>query len=218
MVTTLTDENDPYDGQTSLREAIAYANLGAASGDSIEFQSGLSGTISLSSTLNITKALTIDGPGAATLIIDGNNATQIFNIDDGNPATSLPVSISGLTLTRGRAVNDVGGAIRNSENLTLTNSTLTGNSASYGGGIFDRGTVTLTNCTLAGNSAGSDGGGIFNSSARLTLTNCTLPATRPPTAAAASRQQRHGDADQLHPVGQLRRRRRRRHRQRARHG
>ena len=38
--------------------------------------------------------------------------------------------------------------------LTLTNSTVSGNSATvFGGGIFNDGTLTLTNSTVSGNNA-----------------------------------------------------------------
>ena len=85
------------------------------------------------------------------------------------------MAISGLTLTRGNAGTANGGAIFNAEDLTLTNSTLLGNSATGGGGIFNSGMLTLTNSTLSGNSAtgGSAGGGITNSGS-ATLTNSTL--------------------------------------------
>jgi hypothetical protein len=63
--------------------------------------------------------------------------------------------------------------------LSITNSSLSGNSASYyyyylgnGGGIYNSGTLTLTSSTLSGNRAGS-GGGISNSGT-LTITNSTL--------------------------------------------
>ena len=49
---------------------------------------------------------------------------------------------------------------------TLTNCTVSGNSASKGGGVYNgvhdnrRTTLTMTNCTVSGNSAaGNDGGG-----------------------------------------------------------
>ena len=49
----------------------------------------------------------------------------------------------------------------------MTNSTLSGNTATGGGGgIVNDGTVTVTNSTLTGNSAASGGGGIFNMAAR----------------------------------------------------
>ena len=43
----------------------------------------------------------------------------------------------------------------------------------FGGGIDNSGTVTLTDCTLSGNSA-AIAGGINAFSGRVTLTNCTV--------------------------------------------
>jgi hypothetical protein len=69
----------------------------------------------------------------------------------------------------------------NQASLTLTNCTLTDNTASgHGGGIenggtFNEGMVTLTNCTLTRNSASSSGGGIFNDDlAQLTIANTII--------------------------------------------
>jgi len=47
-----------------------------------------------------------------------------------------------------------GGAIRNRGNMTITNSTLSGNGAISGGGIANYGDLTLTNTTVADNSSG----------------------------------------------------------------
>lgn len=71
-----------------------------------------------------------------------------------------------------------GGGIENlfAATLTLTNSTVSGNSARNGGGIDNReGTTTLTNSTVSGNTA-SFAGGIYNrqNSSTLTLTNSTV--------------------------------------------
>ncbi|VAW42509.1 hypothetical protein MNBD_CHLOROFLEXI01-1452 [hydrothermal vent metagenome] len=58
-----------------------------------------------------------------------------------------------------------GGGIYNSGILTVTNSTLSSNSANNGGGIYNNsGTTTVTNSTFSGNSANNDGGGILNGS------------------------------------------------------
>jgi hypothetical protein len=60
--------------------------------------------------------------------------------------------------------------------LTVSNSTLSGNTGSYasgGGGIYNTGTVTVNNSTLSGNSAGAGGGGIYNLGT-LTVSNSTL--------------------------------------------
>ncbi|MCA9967980.1 MAG: hypothetical protein KC423_27230, partial [Anaerolineales bacterium] len=63
----------------------------------------------------------------------------------------------------------------NNGNLTLTNSTVSGNSATnYGGGInFGSGTLTVINSTISGNTA-NYGGGIRNEGGTLTATNSTF--------------------------------------------
>src|SRR5260370_4166807 len=60
--------------------------------------------------------------------------------------------------------------------LTVSNNTLSGNSADFGGGgIYNTGTLTVSNSTLSGNSFG----GIYNDATRpVTLTNVTLTANR----------------------------------------
>jgi hypothetical protein len=63
----------------------------------------------------------------------------------------------------------------------VTNSTISGNSASFGGGIDNIGTVgvaTVTNSTISGNSASSSGGGIFNINGVATLRS-TIVANSP---------------------------------------
>src|SRR5262249_49152969 len=143
------------------RQAILFANS-VAGADTIGFQAGLSGTITLSAgELGITDDLTIIGPGAGVLSVSGNNASRIFYINDGDSASDLDVAISGLTLTGGYDDSSLGGgAIRNSEDLTLTNCTLSGNFAVEGGGISTDRAATLTNCTVSGNTGHFQGGGI----------------------------------------------------------
>jgi hypothetical protein len=67
-----------------------------------------------------------------------------------------------------------GGGIDNEGTLTLTNSTVSRNSAQYGGGVHNTyGPLTVTNSTVSDNTA-SDGGGICNEGTAgrtLTLTN-----------------------------------------------
>ncbi len=50
---------------------------------------------------------------------------------------------------------------------TLTNCTISGNSAGFnGGGLANYGdTTTLTNCTVSGNSSGLSGGGVASGTA-----------------------------------------------------
>ena len=91
---TLTVTNNNNSGPGSLRQAIADAN----SGDTITFDPGiLPGTITLTSGsyLIVDKDLTIDGPGASDLAIDGNNASRVFLISGGT------VAISDVTIQNG---------------------------------------------------------------------------------------------------------------------
>ncbi|MGB6742615.1 MAG: Ig-like domain repeat protein, partial [Terracidiphilus sp.] len=70
-----------------------------------------------------------------------------------------------------------GGGIANLGTLTVTGSTISGNSAStgQGSGIFNAGTLTVTNSTIAGNAAsGGVGGGVMNASGTLTVTDSTI--------------------------------------------
>jgi parallel beta-helix repeat protein len=157
---TVTNLNDS--GAGSLRQAILDANA-AAGADTIQFQSTLAGTITLTSgQLAITDSVTITGLGASTLTVSGNNSSRIFYLYNG--ATTIEATISGLTLTQGNA--NIGGAIVNSdEELTIIDTVITGNAATGdGGGIWHDGfnsALTIQNSTISGNTAGNDGGGIY---------------------------------------------------------
>src|SRR5262245_59608038 len=82
--TTVTNLNDA--GAGSLRQAI----LDTDSGGAVDFQPGLSGTITLTTgELAIGKDLTLAGPGASVLTVSGNHASRVFDI-----AASFMVDIS----------------------------------------------------------------------------------------------------------------------------
>jgi hypothetical protein len=176
-------------GMGSLRQAIidANANMGA---DTIDFASGLTGTITLTSgELSITEELVINGPGASTLIVDGNNSSRIFKIDDFDSVPDFQVTIAGLTLTNGNADSAGGGAILTHEHLTVLDSVISGNTAiGEGGGIYAGGSMfriilDVANSTVTGNSATasySGGGGIRVKYGYLTLVNSTVSMNSAP--------------------------------------
>jgi predicted outer membrane repeat protein len=71
-------------------------------------------------------------------------------------------SVSNCTLS-GNSTDGNGGAIyNNAGTLTLSNSTLSSNSAIDGAGIFNTGLLDVHGCKLSANTASDSGGGIYN--------------------------------------------------------
>ncbi len=109
------------------------------------------------------------------MIVHGTTGTLSQVVGVGSVAT---VSISQLTFTGGRTNRSGtagnGAGLANLGTLTLTDCTISGNTAAVadGGALYNRGTVTLTNCTISGNTA-SNGGALYNRGT-ATLTNCTI--------------------------------------------
>jgi predicted outer membrane repeat protein len=213
MVNSTADTANFSDPYLSLREAIALVNspslpndlsdqiLRQISGnlhedgsDSIVFDAAtvtgpitlLSGQLELSVPAS-TATVTIDGGAGVT--VDGNNASRILMVDSG-----AQVSLEHLTLTHGRLPVPISGAaIFNSGTLSVSDSTISSNSAGFeaggiqnntgtltvtdsaisgntGDGIFSGGTATVTNSTLSGNSWY----GIYDLTAALTVTASTI--------------------------------------------
>jgi parallel beta-helix repeat protein len=149
-------------GAGSLRQAILDANA-AAGADTITFQAGLTGTITLASgQLDVTDSVDIQGPGAAVISVSGNNASRVFYLY--NSDALIDVTISGLTITQGAAGTGAG-IIDFDENLTLDHVAITGNTASNkGGGLWMDGftfAATIRDSTISGNTAILGGGGVY---------------------------------------------------------
>jgi predicted outer membrane repeat protein len=117
----------------SLRSVIEAADA-LPGPHTITFQAGLTGEIRLNGTvIDITEPLTIKGPGASKIAVDGRGISQIFDIDDGDPTTDSPVSISGLAFQAGESKTN-GGAIFSAESLTLSHIVVTGSFTNADGG------------------------------------------------------------------------------------
>ena len=175
--------------------------------DASVFTGGESSLIRLTAgELEITDTLTIDGSIATGVTITGDAAdddvTDAANITDvaasgvaglndnsrvlNFSSATGDLSLESLTLTGGRTTGDSqrGGAIlfSSSDTLTVTSSTVSGNSTSGylsdGGGIgTNSGSVILTSSTLSDNStsgSGAEGGGIFAFSGSVSLASSTL--------------------------------------------
>ncbi|MCX7417987.1 MAG: hypothetical protein NT013_00410, partial [Planctomycetia bacterium] len=178
-VTTLDDEDDADTSDLndlSLREALRLANADANASVitfAASLTSGGAAQITLGGTqLTVTTDVTITGPGADLLAIDGDAKSRVLEIDGGT------AELSGLTLRNGGAASnpEVGGGILLSRaELTLLNSTVSGNTGSFGGGIYSEEDTTLTirNSTISGNTANSHGGGIYSYGV-LTISDSTI--------------------------------------------
>src|SRR5436190_1834068 len=169
---TITVINTNDSGPGSLRQALVKAN----DGDIINFDSSLNGQriTLISGELIVDKDVTISGPGAKNLAVDGNAQSHVFDVNPGKTVT-----IDGLTVTNGRAnvFGSGGGIYNNAAALTVTNCTFSGNSATNGGGGIGNSlggaTLTVSNCTFSSNSA-VHGGGAIGNLGTLTVTSCTI--------------------------------------------
>ena len=170
-VNTLDDEIIT-DGDCSLREAIAAANTNIAVDactadkfDTIDFS--VTGNIVRSGgTFRINDALTILGPDARQLTIDGNGG-RVFKVN-----ADKTLKLQAVTITNGGS----GGAT----------------STAFGGGAIwnDRGTVVVANVTFRANcscsaSGGNGNGGAIANGGILTIRNSTFTNNLSPRAGGA---------------------------------
>ncbi len=158
--------------------SLPWAIANAPSGSTITFDTSLWGhTIMLTGELPINqKRLTIHGPGAGMLSISSGKSGHIVRVAQG-----VTVTITGLTF---KGSNTPDGFIVNEGTLTLSNSTVSGNTATgnsssinHSGGIFNQGTLTISNSTVSDNT-GSDGSIFNDSDGTLTLNNSTVSDNR----------------------------------------
>ena len=188
-VSIASDVVSQFDGATSLREAIAFAQ-GLGGAQTITFAAALAGqTVTLSTgwlnaddspALRVTGNITVQGPATApgvTLAIAQGVQKRHFYVE---PFAEL--TLVNLTLTGGN-VPDFGGAIWNAGALAVRRCTISGNSAGAQGGAIQSnvGTVlTVENSTIIGNTSGNVGSAIATGASpqtfrSLTITNNTGP-------------------------------------------
>jgi len=167
---------------TKLIKAITDANA-TLTDDTINLQAGCTYTLRSvdNSTLGATGLpLIADAAIAGKMTINGNGATIVRNTGKGTPKFRiLAVAIGGdltldnVRLRNGNLPTNNGGGISNAGSLTVSNSTISGNSADYGGGIGGQGTLTVINSLITGNRSVHDGAGI-NSGGTLEVTSSTF--------------------------------------------
>src|ERR1039457_4484585 len=140
------DSNNCMSAQTACK-TIGHAISLASSGDSVMIAAA-----TYTENLVIRVNLKLIGSGATKTIIDGGGIYRVITIVD----TAANVTLSKVTIRNG--VEAFGGGIISSSSgtLTVTNSTISGNSAAnsysnaFGGAIYNSGTLTINNSTLNG--------------------------------------------------------------------
>jgi hypothetical protein len=173
-VNSLGDTGGGVGTSGDLRYCITQADA-TTGNNTINFS--VTGTITLNSALpdlsNTTGLTDIEGPGAASLTVARSGAAGtpdfgIFTVD-----TNVQVSMIGLALTGGLAIDHNGGGIYSFGSMTITNCTIDHNSDDGdGGGIYNGSSMTIANSTIANNSAGV-GGGLANDEL-MTITDSTI--------------------------------------------
>jgi hypothetical protein len=195
--TTITVANCDDSGTGSLREAFTNA----VTGDTIDLSALTCSTITLTSGSLSTAVddLTVHGPGAAQLAIDGGNATRLV----AHAGYGL-LSIDGVTLRNGTydytgpvlyAGLAPGACVLSAGSVTIANSAIDHCSASgtavAGAAIDARGRLILTDSTVTGTTAAASsdlgsptiyGGAIYAAASyltRATISGATITATTP---------------------------------------
>jgi hypothetical protein len=195
--TTNCDPMTPAD-PCNLRDAVAGA-AGLAGADDVTFDASISGdTITLNSgpiIVDDNDPLNIyGGPTPESIYVDGDDLSMVFDVQNTYDGPDTGLTISGVTIQNG--ADDPAGGIYAEEgtDVTLANSTVTGNSAAGvqvdkyawagGGGVTNRGSMLIEDSTIYDNYSDAipqmgspfpyGGGGGINNIGDLTITGSTI--------------------------------------------
>jgi hypothetical protein len=171
----------PGQSYGTLEEAVTAATAG----DTLQVKGTCYGTTTIAKNLTIVGK---NGSGSGQATLDGAKSGSVVTVERG-----VTVAITRLTITGGSGSPEpftsdiVGGGITNFGSLTLTDSTVSGNTAfeegtvgGKGGGIFNGGeygrgaSLRITDSTVSGNETGFLGGGIMNDGHSVTINDSTV--------------------------------------------
>ncbi|HJQ23244.1 MAG TPA: HYR domain-containing protein [Blastocatellia bacterium] len=113
--------------------------------------------------------------GKVTIVsctISENRVTDVGFFGGGLQNSGMMI-ITNTAVSGNTASKGYGGGIENSRTMTLTGSAIFGNSSSSEGGISNSGTLDVTYCSIYSNTVSSFGGGIGNSG-KLTVQHSTI--------------------------------------------
>jgi hypothetical protein len=128
----------------SLRWALKFTT----GGETIRFDPSLAGqTVVVDSTIYIYKPVTIEGPAGAGITISGGGKTRMFQANFTGTLT-----LRNLSVTGGYSVTTVGPVLYAEADLVVENSVFYGNHGPAGTVLY-AGNITLTNSTVSDNTA-----------------------------------------------------------------
>ena len=144
--------------------------------------SASAGTVNISGTTFTNNSVTGDGSGGAikgntidisNSIFNGNSAPTIGSNANGGTISGVTVAISNSSIS-GSTAGAIGGGVFGT-NVTVTDSTVSGNTANIGGGVHAI-HLTINNSTISGNFAKAHGGGIVfgGTGGSLSVNNATI--------------------------------------------
>jgi hypothetical protein len=197
LITAVDSANAAGGGTVTLAAGCTYTLTDSHGDDGVNGPNGLpvittpitlSGnatTITRSSTASAFRIAQVDPTGGLTLqavTFSGGHAATTGHDDGGGILNFGAVTLTGSTLS-GNTANGLGGALHSTgtpASATLTSSTVGGNTANQAAGIANtNGTLTLTSSVVNSNTAAVNPGGIHHVAGTVTLNTSTVTANTP---------------------------------------
>ena len=156
----------------SLATALGYVGAGGTvelvtPGLSAHYDGGF--TVATAGT-SASAPVTIEpAAGVADPTLDGGGTRTVLTVDSG-----VYLDVSGVTITGGSSPGFGGGIDNGGSSVSITDSTISGNTAAAAGGIYTGGSLSITDSTVSGNTANGNAGGIYNDGGSLSITASTV--------------------------------------------
>ncbi|MCL2324782.1 MAG: hypothetical protein FWC48_04340 [Actinomycetia bacterium] len=119
-----------------------------------------------------------NGPGGTVLLNGGIISDNTATDSGGGLDNEGTVTLQGTTITRNSAVNNGGGIVNWAGTLNFSSGTISANTANHGAGIYNEGGSSAilfeTGGTISGNVATDSGGGIYSTSANISIENAVI--------------------------------------------
>jgi predicted outer membrane repeat protein len=160
---------------------LEYAVASAASGDTIELESGDytasndgQGSYPLRIDPSGSETLTIEAVPGDSVALDGSGTGQVLFVSDAGGTLNL--TLDGLTIENGSVPDGAGLEIGGNAAVTIKDSSFINNHAGgLGGAIYGGdGPITIENTTFLNNTAGSVGGAIESAAVPLSVDDSTF--------------------------------------------